>query len=92
MVGTQTKRMRARHLPTIFRRLTDVRTNRSIETKGWIPTCRRSEGSGGWPTGGWPAAVFLRDSLSRIACAKDLVRGLEDALGRPLGECLALAP
>jgi len=36
--------------------------------------------------------VFGRGLLARIACAKDLVGGAEDALSRALGECLALAP
>ena len=35
---------------------------------------------------------FWGASLTRIACAKDLVGGAEDALGGTLGECLALAP
>jgi hypothetical protein len=50
-----------------------------------MPTCRRSEGrAAGQPEVGQPP--FFGDSLAGIACAKDLVGGVEDALGGSLGE------
>ena len=39
------------------------------------------KGEGGWPTSGWPVAVFLGASLSEMAGAEDLVGGSENALG-----------
>ena len=79
MVGTQTKRMWARHLPTIFRRSTDVRTNCRIVPTGRVPACRGGEGgAAGQPPVGQPR-FFER--LSRLD-------SLREGLSRRRGGCV----